>query len=238
MPSWKDLAALICDPNVTTHEMLARLNLRPSWLKRLLESKRLARYLRLVEEAEERKAAHRMAMTIDLAVARLGELAIQQDKPETARKACMDIMEQALHIFKEQCAAAEKDVPVRRPRRERVDAAAGTPDYGPPRLPAEGHDGWPGDPAAEGGRRSEFTALQTQPLGEQDVTSVADRAESAPTPTNLHAPARIGTNWREPARTGANRRGPARTGGDRGGPARTGGDRRRRSGSRHCRPGW
>ena len=52
MPTWKDLYELLIDKSLSPDEVVARLGVRPSWLRRLLASKHLV--ARLAERADRR----------------------------------------------------------------------------------------------------------------------------------------------------------------------------------------
>jgi len=100
MPCWQDLYELLMDGELSPHEIMARLNVRPSRLRRMLASKRLAARLAMAEAISAKSGGHAV-------VARAGEAArklaclIDADRPETARKACLDVLQTARGIYRE-----------------------------------------------------------------------------------------------------------------------------------------
>jgi len=68
MPCWQDLYELLMDGELSPHEIMARLNVRPSRLRRMLASKRLAARLAMAEAISAKSGGHAV-------VARAGEAA-------------------------------------------------------------------------------------------------------------------------------------------------------------------
>ncbi len=97
MATCDDLARLIrC--GLTAEEIIQRLEVPPSRLRRMLGSKRLRRRLSLTEEVSLEVASHRTAGRVGAMTERLVELAYG-DKPETARKACVALLAEGIRIM-------------------------------------------------------------------------------------------------------------------------------------------
>jgi len=97
MATWQELYVMLLEEQMTPHEIIARLNVRPSRLRELLASRRLASRLRLAESLAEERRGHAVAHEAGSAANKLGEL-IGSDRPETARKACLDVLEAAEEV--------------------------------------------------------------------------------------------------------------------------------------------
>jgi len=97
MASCDDLARLIRG-GLTAEEIIERLGVRPSRLRRMLNCERLRRRLDLTEEVALRVAAHRTAGRVAAMTERLVELAYG-DKSETARKACVALLAEGSRII-------------------------------------------------------------------------------------------------------------------------------------------
>ena len=94
MATWKDLYAMLVDEKLTADEIVDRLNVKPSRLKQLLGSYRLFLRLKAVADTAALRCEHAVAVGGERAARKLSELATLA-KAETARKACLDVMEKA-----------------------------------------------------------------------------------------------------------------------------------------------
>ena len=99
MPSWQNLYELLVNEDMTAHDIRVALGVRPARLRRMLLSKRLAARLEVIEAVADKKAGHALVASIAPAMHRMTEL-IGADRPETSRRACLDLLEAALKIFR------------------------------------------------------------------------------------------------------------------------------------------
>lgn len=107
MASYKDLLKLL-RRGASPAEIVRQLGVRPSWLRRLMESKRLKEQLRLEEDIAAEVTAHRAAVGVYDMVNRLVELA-HSGSPEASRRAACDLLAEGLQAS----GAARKDRPAR-----------------------------------------------------------------------------------------------------------------------------
>ena len=99
MPSWQFLCELLLNEDMGAHDVLIALGVKPSRLRRMLQSKRLKSRLASIEAVANKKAGHAVVSSIAPAVHKMTEL-IGSERPETARKACLDMLEAAREIYK------------------------------------------------------------------------------------------------------------------------------------------
>jgi len=81
------------DKKLTPQGIVEKLGVKPSRLKQMLESKRLAERLELVEKIAAVRADHAILVAVEAAADRLAALAANDT--ETGRKACLDVLAQA-----------------------------------------------------------------------------------------------------------------------------------------------
>ena len=99
MAKWQFLCELLLNEDMDAHDVLITLGVKPYRLKQMLRSKRLASRLASVEAVANKKAGHIVAAGIAPAVQKLTELT-DSPRPETARRACLDLIETARKIYK------------------------------------------------------------------------------------------------------------------------------------------
>ncbi len=92
MACWKDLYRMLTDPQMTPEQIVTSLGVKPSRLRRMLASKRLAAALAAAEVIAEERAAHVASAARASAVENLRALT-DSDRAETARRSCLDVME-------------------------------------------------------------------------------------------------------------------------------------------------
>ena len=97
MACWQDLYAMLLDEELTAEQVVARVGVKPSRLRRLLESKRMAARLAVVAEVAEARGEQALAAGQERAARKLAALA-GQGEGETSRKACLDVMDKAQAI--------------------------------------------------------------------------------------------------------------------------------------------
>jgi len=100
MPGWKDLLKCLQEENLSPQEIMARLNVTPSRLRKMMYSKRLASTMNALGLLGEQKTETMLGASAVAAASRLAA-AIASDHPrtaESARKACLDILETAKQI--------------------------------------------------------------------------------------------------------------------------------------------
>ena len=134
MACWQELYKMLLDEQMSAYDIVEKLDVKPSRLKRMLESKRLAARLGMVESLVDRRAAHVIIAAVDTAMPGLSKLT-RADKPETARRACLDVIATAKQVYREQkqhkwpplsAAADRHDSAAARPAPARDDSAART----------------------------------------------------------------------------------------------------------------
>ena len=108
MATWQELYGMLLDENLSPEQIVARLNVRPSRLRRLLASKRLAARLNAVESVADRRGVHALISRIGQAAGRLVKL-VESERPETARKACLDVIGTARQVHKSRADAEQRD---------------------------------------------------------------------------------------------------------------------------------
>ena len=95
MPSYKDLLKLMhggCSPR----EILERMPMPPSHLKRMLGGKRLQDALKMREKLAAVLAVHEIAAGVHDVTGRFTEL-LDSQRPETVRKVCLALLHEGLH---------------------------------------------------------------------------------------------------------------------------------------------
>ena len=99
MARWQNLCELLLNEDMTAHDVLIALGVKPYRLRQMLRSKRLASRLASVEAVANKRAGHTVIVGIAPAVQKLTELTDSQ-RPETARRACLDLLDAAREIYK------------------------------------------------------------------------------------------------------------------------------------------
>ena len=94
MPSHKDLLNLISE-GASPREILQRLKLRPSHLKRILRGKQFRSALQLHEELAALLAGHEINAGVHKVAKRFTKL-LGAPQPETVRKVCLSMLRQCL----------------------------------------------------------------------------------------------------------------------------------------------
>ena len=92
MARWQELCELLMDKELTPQKIVEKLGVKPSRLKQMLESKRLAGRLELVEQIAAVRADHTILLAVEAAADKLAALAAKDT--ETGRKACLDVLAQ------------------------------------------------------------------------------------------------------------------------------------------------
>ena len=87
------MCEMLLNKELTPQEIVERLGVRPSRLRQMLESKRLAERLGLVEQIAAMRADHATLSAVAAAAEKLAALAAKDG--ETGRKACLDVLAQA-----------------------------------------------------------------------------------------------------------------------------------------------
>lgn len=97
MPGWKDLFAYLLDRAMPPREIIERLGVSPSRLRRMLNSKRLASSLEALHAVAARQMGTTVGTSAATAAKKLADLAAEAEAraAEAARKACMDIIQTA-----------------------------------------------------------------------------------------------------------------------------------------------
>ena len=91
MAHWQEVYEMVMDGRLSPAEIVDRLNVKPSRLRQMLESKRLVARLALHEQMADRTHVHRSLKDIARAASRLSELT-ESEQPEAARRACRDLL--------------------------------------------------------------------------------------------------------------------------------------------------
>jgi len=104
MPSYKDLLKLMHD-GCSPREILERMPMPPSHLKRMLGGKRLRDALRMREELAAALAVHEIAAGVHGVTGRFTEL-LDSQRPETVRKVCLALLHEGLHKPRRRAKAA------------------------------------------------------------------------------------------------------------------------------------
>ncbi len=99
MPGWENLCELLHNEDMDAQDIIIALGVKPSRLRRMLQSKRLESRLAVIEAVANKKAGHAVVASIAPTVQKLTELTESQ-RPETARRACLDVLETAMRIFR------------------------------------------------------------------------------------------------------------------------------------------
>ena len=94
MPSYKDLLKLMRQGK-SPQEILDRLPMRPSHLKRMLWGKRFRDALKMREDLAVRMVAHQMAAGVHDVAERFSEL-LETGSSETVRKVCLALLHEGL----------------------------------------------------------------------------------------------------------------------------------------------
>lgn len=99
MPGWENLFELLHNEDMDAKDIIIALGVKPSRLRRMLQSKRLESRLAAIEAVANKKAGHAVVSSIAPAVHKMAKL-IESERPETARRACLDMLEAAMKIFR------------------------------------------------------------------------------------------------------------------------------------------
>ncbi len=99
MARWQNLCELLLSEDLAPQDVLLALGVKPYRLQQMLRSKRLKSRLESVEAVANKRAGHTVVVGIAPAAKKLTELTDSQ-RPETARRACLDLIETARKIYK------------------------------------------------------------------------------------------------------------------------------------------
>jgi len=91
MAGWQDLYRMLLDESVSAAQIIDRLNIPPSRVRRLLGSRRLRQRLEAADDLVERAHSQRLMKNMEQVSHRLIDLA-DSEKPETARRACEHLL--------------------------------------------------------------------------------------------------------------------------------------------------
>ena len=106
MASYKDLMKLMRE-GCSAGEIMERLELCPSRLRRMLAGKRLAAAMAAEEELARRIVRHQLATGVQTAARKMREL-IESNQSETMRKACLTLLSEGLSLAWDSPPPAEK----------------------------------------------------------------------------------------------------------------------------------
>ena len=130
---------MLLNKDFTPQEIVEKLGVKPCRLKQMLESKRLAERLELVEKIAAVRADHAILVAVEAAADRLAALAANDT--ETGRKACLDVLAQAREARTERKSARSGSVLAnwqksfrgwRREEQRRTERQAAEAKEGPP----------------------------------------------------------------------------------------------------------
>lgn len=110
MACWKDLFAYLKDEQMQPHEIIERLGVYPSRLRKMLNSKRLATALSMLHSLAERQAGAIVGRSAAIAARKL-KLLTAAAQAESTRKACNDVMEKAQQALRDEESRLYKPVP-------------------------------------------------------------------------------------------------------------------------------
>ena len=189
MATWQDLYEMLLDESLRPHEIVARLNVRPSRLKRMLASKRLAARLETTEQIAERRSAHLLATSAEPAVRKLTDL-LGAEGDETVRRACLNVLEVSGQVRQARPERPRGDFwspqrPAERPGKQRGPARP----TGPPVLPIL-------DPAPDWRERM---LAETHPAGQGTPAGSGAPGTGSPPPPSEAPPARGDSDKPRPA---------------------------------------
>ena len=136
MARWQELHQMLLDKKLTPEEIVDRLDVCPSRLDRLLASKRLAGRLKMIQKVADRKASQQIISRLASATAKMVEL-LDADRPETARRACHDVIELARQAYRAQSKMEQRE------KQKRLPLYRRWPEQ------EESEDDWPVPPAEE-----------------------------------------------------------------------------------------
>ena len=155
MACWQDLYRMLVEEKLSAEEIVGQLGVQPSRLKRMLASKRLNAKLRAAELVASKQAGYGLVVGVGSTARKLKDLT-GADKPETARRACLDVLTTAREIHDAERAREQRAARQRAPWSSFGRGAAGGDDWDGRDSPAppDGRDGPPaergGDPVAAG----------------------------------------------------------------------------------------
>lgn len=134
MAAWQGLFQMLTDEVVTPLEIIQRMNLPPSRLRRMLESPRLRAKLTLLHAIARAKARCVVVANVEPAAKTLAALTCDE-RAETARKACIDVLRESKDMAE---AEAAREMMPSWPRRRRrgLDTQAEPQPPVPSHLPA------------------------------------------------------------------------------------------------------
>ncbi len=105
MANWQELFDMLLDESLSARDIVDRLAVKPYRLRQLLDSPRLMTRLRLLELVANKKADHMMIASTGSAASKLAILA-GNGQSETARRACLDVLERGVAMHKKKKADA------------------------------------------------------------------------------------------------------------------------------------
>jgi hypothetical protein len=92
MARWQELCELLLNKELTPQGIVEQLGVKPYRLKQMLESKRLAARLEVVEQIAAMRSDRAILLAVEAAADKLAALAAGEG--ETGRKACLDVLAQ------------------------------------------------------------------------------------------------------------------------------------------------
>ncbi len=175
MACCQDLYRMLVKEKLSAEEIVSQLGVSPSRLKRMLASKRLNAKLRAAELVANKQAGYGLVVGVGSTARKLKDLT-GADKPETARRACLDVLTTAREIHDAE-RAREEQAAAQRALRARFSTPIPDDDWDDRNSPDTG-DGQDGPPGEGGG----------DPVGAG--RAAADRPAEAPVESSVpHEPA-------------------------------------------------
>ncbi len=177
MARWQQLYEMLLEKDLSPHEIVSRLNVRPSRLRALLAGKRLMARLDVAEAVANRQAGHAVVSSVASAVRGLTAL-VESEKDETARKSCLDVIQTAGRVY--QRGVQSQQAPRPRPPWASTPADDGEADDEPAEdLPAA---------PALAGNPADFSG--PPPAGGESTPQAAGHsaAEDGPVPASAETP--------------------------------------------------
>jgi len=91
MARWQDLCQMMLDETIPPDEIITRLNVTPSRLRQMLQSRRLKQRLEAAADLTEQVHGERLMKNMEQVSRRLIDMTAS-DRPETARRACEHLL--------------------------------------------------------------------------------------------------------------------------------------------------
>ena len=102
------LCELLHNRDMEPYDIVLALGVKPYRLRQMLNSRRLEARMSAIEALADKKAGHAIVSSIAPAMHRMTRL-MESDRPETARKACLDMLEAAMRIFRSERIQRNRD---------------------------------------------------------------------------------------------------------------------------------